>query len=103
MRAVLYSLLLAPQICPFVLLLPASQPITGTGSLINTPLLLVLSPLLFFSLAIPPTAVFMFLFMCVCVCARARTHALLLGANTKLFSLRSAYNYILASIDIISL
>lgn len=50
MRAVLYSLLLAPQICPFVLLLPASQPITGTESLINTPLLLVLSPLLFFFL-----------------------------------------------------
>ena len=99
MRAVLYSLLLAPQICPFVLLLPASQPITGTGSLINTPLLLVLSPLLFFSLAIPPTAVFMFLFMCVCVCV----HALLLGANTKLFSLHSASKYILPSIDIISL
>lgn len=37
MRAFLYSLLLAPQICPFVLLLPASQPITGTESLINTP------------------------------------------------------------------
>lgn len=49
MRAVLYSLLLAPQICPFVLLLPTSQPITGTESLINTPSLLFYLHIYFFS------------------------------------------------------
>ncbi len=63
MRAVLYSLLLAPQICPFVLLLTALQPITGTVSLINTPLLFVLSLLLFFSCHTLCRFIYLFLFI----------------------------------------